>query len=304
MNEEIQPGATPPENLIPVDAPEHPASLEPVPESPLQPVAAADRVELLDMLRGLALFGIIIANMRGFNAPEQIYFDINFLFKSPLDEAVQKVVNAVFVGKFISLFSFMFGLGFAVQFTRGMERGRPEGAWFGRHVRQVFLALALLTFGLPLFFQLPAKELPLLARVGIALGSSLLLWGLYLLGFRRMEDREREFTGFFSKRLILLYLLGWLHVSLIWWGDVLTQYAIAGFFLLLFRKSKPKTLMIWTIILAALPLIAVHGQLIFFLIQGFPKPPAADPAADVRRMQGVMETVRLFSTGAPWALIA
>lgn len=34
---------------------------------------------------------------------------------------------------------------------------------------------------------------------------------------------------------------------LIWDGDILTEYALLGFVLLLFRKAKPKTLLIWAI---------------------------------------------------------
>ena len=36
---------------------------------PAGPVTAAERILYIDILRGMALFGILAANMRGFDAP-------------------------------------------------------------------------------------------------------------------------------------------------------------------------------------------------------------------------------------------
>jgi uncharacterized protein len=90
---------------------------------PASPVAPQERLDVIDILRGLALFGIITANMRGFNAPAQIYFNITRLFPAPADRFAQNFVDMVFQGKFITLFSFLFGLGFAVQMSRAAQRG-------------------------------------------------------------------------------------------------------------------------------------------------------------------------------------
>lgn len=35
----------------------------------MTPITSRERIEILDVLRGLALFGIITANMRAFNSP-------------------------------------------------------------------------------------------------------------------------------------------------------------------------------------------------------------------------------------------
>ena len=40
------------------------------PAQPLGPTQAEERISLIDVLRGLALFGIIAANMRGFAGPQ------------------------------------------------------------------------------------------------------------------------------------------------------------------------------------------------------------------------------------------
>jgi uncharacterized protein len=103
----------------------------PQPESAVQhramePVSASERIDVIDILRGLALFGILAANMRGFNAPDNVYggYGINRLFPANFEWVAQAFELTVFQGKFITLFSFLFGLGFAVQMTRAQERGR------------------------------------------------------------------------------------------------------------------------------------------------------------------------------------
>src|SRR3982751_2740016 len=97
------------------------------PAPSMTPTSAGERIDVIDILRGLALFGILMANMRGFNAPDDVYggYGINKLFHSNLDWIAQAIETTVFQGKFITLFSFLFGLGFAVQMSRARERGRP-----------------------------------------------------------------------------------------------------------------------------------------------------------------------------------
>lgn len=93
------------------------------PAPAMAPVQARERISTIDILRGLALFGILTANMRGFNAPLAVYDNISQLFGSVHDRMAQTFVDLVFQGKFITLFSFLFGLGFAIQMTRAEERG-------------------------------------------------------------------------------------------------------------------------------------------------------------------------------------
>src|SRR5258707_13431362 len=90
----------------------------------MAPVARSERIDVIDILRGLALFGILTANMRGFAAPFELYGNINRMFTANIDWIAQAFVNTAFQGKFVTLFSFLFGLGFAVQMTRAEERGR------------------------------------------------------------------------------------------------------------------------------------------------------------------------------------
>ncbi|WP_454191071.1 DUF418 domain-containing protein [Paenibacillus sp. Marseille-Q7038] len=52
-----------------------------------------------------------------------------------------------------------------------------------------------------------------------------------------------------SRRFLLLFALGILHSVFLWEGDILTFYGANGFFLLLFLNRKPKTLLVWAVLL-------------------------------------------------------
>jgi uncharacterized protein len=103
------------------------------------PVSLAERIEFIDVLRGMALFGILAANMRAFNGPLDAYGDTGVLFHSAKDLWAQGFVQAFIQGKFISIFSFLFGMGFAIQMSRAEARGVKFLSFYPRRL----LALAL-----------------------------------------------------------------------------------------------------------------------------------------------------------------
>jgi uncharacterized protein len=153
------------------------------------PVTLDERILFIDVLRGLALFGILAANMRAFVAPLDAYMNINALFPGRADVIAQGVINVFFQGKFISIFSFLFGLGFAMQMSRAEARGA-------------------------------------------------------------------RFLRFYPRRLAALAVFGIIHGALIWAGDILLTYALAGAILLLFRNRRQKTLLYWAASLLCLPVLA------------------------------------------------
>jgi uncharacterized protein len=106
------------------------------------PVSLSERIVFIDVLRGMALFGILAANMRGFFAPLDCYDHIGILYHNRADVLAQGFVDAFIQGKFISIFSFLFGMGFAIQMTRAEARGARFMSFYPRRL----LALAL--FGL------------------------------------------------------------------------------------------------------------------------------------------------------------
>lgn len=110
--------------------------------SRMAPVSAGERIELLDVLRGAALFGILAANMRALGAPWVLYSKPHLLFPAFADRFVQGLIDVFISAKFITLFSFLFGLGFAVQMSRAEARGARVRSFYPRRL------LVLLAFGI------------------------------------------------------------------------------------------------------------------------------------------------------------
>lgn len=111
----------------------------------LTPVAAGERIEVLDALRGAALFGIIAANMRGFSGPLAAYFDHTLMWTDPVNRTAQAFVDLFIQGKFITLFAFMFGIGFAIQMERADRSGVTSPILYVRRL------VILLLFGIAHF---------------------------------------------------------------------------------------------------------------------------------------------------------
>ncbi|HTA66819.1 MAG TPA: DUF418 domain-containing protein [Bryobacteraceae bacterium] len=108
----------------------------------VSPVSLSERILFIDVLRGMALFGILAANMRAFFAPLDTYGNIGVLYPGRADVLAQAFIDVFIQGKFISIFSFLFGMGFAIQMSRAEARGVRFLGFYPRRL----LALAL--FGL------------------------------------------------------------------------------------------------------------------------------------------------------------
>jgi len=132
------------------------------------PVSGKQRIESIDILRGLALFGVLYINLI-----REFRVDIfrQFIPTSPapylIDRWIDTYIPTFVELKAFALFSFLFGIGLAIQMERIQERGGPVAV--------------------------------LLAR-----------------------------------RLASLFVLGIIHLTLIWNGDILSEYALAGFIALPF----------------------------------------------------------------------
>lgn len=72
--------------------------------------------------------------------------------------------------------------------------------------------------------------------------------------------KEQRFFPIYTRRIILLLILGYLHVTFIWIGDILFSYALMGIFLTIFINRKPKTLLIWFFILLVLKMVMAYPQ--------------------------------------------
>src|SRR6185503_479110 len=88
------------------------------------PIADSERVELLDVLRGFAVFGILLANIRVFSGLEFMTDkQIAALPTANVDRIVTFLTHMFVEGKFYSIFSMLFGIGFAIQMRAAERRG-------------------------------------------------------------------------------------------------------------------------------------------------------------------------------------
>lgn len=128
------------------------------------------RIDMLDAIRGFALFGILLMNLEAFNGPIiGAVSGIDSGLRGP--HYLADALIYIFVqGKFWTLFSLLFGIGFAVM----CERARQAGG---------------------------------------------------------------DFEVIYRRRLLFLMLIGLCHLWLIWEGDILFSYALAGFVLLGWQRS-------------------------------------------------------------------
>ncbi|MEM7503775.1 MAG: DUF418 domain-containing protein [Pseudomonadota bacterium] len=142
--------------------------------STIQPTTSQERYEVLDALRGFALFGILMANLYsffGYNTltPEEI-------ISLPLaDRGVLFFIDWFIEGKFFSLFSILFGIGFGLQAARmAATPGYFRSYWYRRMfvlltigllhmvfvwIGDILTLYALLGMLLPLFMKLPDRAL-------------------------------------------------------------------------------------------------------------------------------------------------
>ena len=93
----------------------------------------------MDALRGVALGGILIANMRGFSSPMPAYLQPYAFWHAPVDRAVQFLIDVFVSGKFLTIFAVLFGAGFAAQLERAAVQGEALRGVYLR--RMLWLAL-------------------------------------------------------------------------------------------------------------------------------------------------------------------
>jgi uncharacterized protein len=102
-------------------------------KSQIGPISLGERIEILDVLRGLAVCGILIGNMQWFSGYGMM--PQSLAQQRPLADQVTHFLVHFFVeGKFYSVFSFLFGFGFALQIARAEKRGDPKASLFKRRL--------------------------------------------------------------------------------------------------------------------------------------------------------------------------
>src|SRR6476620_4299075 len=111
-------------------------------ETRFTPIGTNDRITTLDVIRGVALFGILLMNVEFFNRPIS-QLDIGLPGGiTGIDFWAGWFVHVFIRSKFWTMFSLLFGMGFAVMLGRAQAAGRP---FLAPYVRRT-LALALFGF--------------------------------------------------------------------------------------------------------------------------------------------------------------
>ncbi len=83
----------------------------------------------------------------------------------------------------------------------------------------------------------------------------------FIIFANRVAEKNLSVPKYFSRRLVVLLVIGIIHAFFIWHGDILITYALCGFILLMMRKMSPKA-MLWT----ALLLIVIPTTLLSLLM--------------------------------------
>ncbi len=93
---------------------------------PLQPVGETERYRPIDVLRGLALFGVLLINLLGDFRVSLVQHIMEFHTDTGRLNHLVDILSAAFVEfKALTLFSFLFGVGTAIQAERCAARGLP-----------------------------------------------------------------------------------------------------------------------------------------------------------------------------------
>lgn len=145
------------------------------------PVSAGERVEEMDVLRGVALFGVFLINFTGFAGAGLMTTEQQMLSlpSAALDNSVHELLAWLVEDKANTLFAFLFGLGFYLQ----MQRLEGRGADFERIYRRRLTVLLLMGV-IHLVFFWAWDFLHLYAIAGFA-----------LLGMRRLSNRTLLIGG-------------------------------------------------------------------------------------------------------------
>lgn len=140
------------------------------------PIAPAEREHAVDVLRGLALLGIVVVNMEFYAQPVLSGW---LEATGGLNGAARWLSIAVFQAKSYLVFSLLFGYGLGIQLARAAATGSPLGRRYARRMVGLFLLGTL--HGVLLF----AGDILMAYAV---LGA--LLWPL-----RRLAERELLFVA-------------------------------------------------------------------------------------------------------------
>ena len=182
------------------------------------------RDDLIDALRGFALFGILVVNIQSFvRGLGSATLGVLYESSSVADELTVFFTALFFEYKFYPIFCFCFGYGFAMQARRWTARG---------------------------------------------------------------VNAQNRFT----RRMNFMLLMGVLHGTLIWFGDILARYAVTGYILRRHIGRGPRALLkaakfwLWVVLVTTIVLAVIGGAT------------SSDETAPTQNETAQQDSERVFTT--------
>lgn len=162
------------------------------------PVKSSERHAILDVLRGLALLGIALANFPEFSLYSFLPAEAAEAMPTAGTDRIVHYLQYIFIdGKFYTIFSLLFGIGFSIIIANAMRRGADGLCIFYRRM----LVLLLIGF-LHLMFLWSGDILMLYALLGMLLplfrnasNRALLIWAFVLMFIPVAVDFIVELSG-------------------------------------------------------------------------------------------------------------
>jgi len=134
-----------------------------------KPVRPSDRIDALDVLRGLALFGVLAVNIvTVFRVSIFAQFLPNASPAGLLDRAMAAVLTVAVDFKALALFSMLFGVGLAIQFGRlaGRQQQHPRTVQHPDLMVAQFLWQTAVSIRGGFDLRAPQQEVPITACAG------------------------------------------------------------------------------------------------------------------------------------------
>lgn len=162
------------------------------------PVRSSERYVILDVLRGLALLGIALANFPEFSLYSFLSVEAADVMPTAGIDRIVRYLQYIFIdGKFYTIFSLLFGIGFSIIITNAARKGANGFRIFYRRM----LGLMLIGF-LHLMFLWSGDILMLYALLGMLLplfrnlpNRVLLVWAFVLMAIPVAVDFTVEMSG-------------------------------------------------------------------------------------------------------------
>lgn len=105
----------------------------------ISPLSEKNRIRIIDTIRGLAVLGILLANIIAYSFPGWEGASVWTHAKTSADYAFLYFISIFIGGKFFSLFSILFGFGLSIQYSRVKNPGNDYIQTYRRRLLILFI---------------------------------------------------------------------------------------------------------------------------------------------------------------------